>query len=240
MSYHDITGGRSEELLVRSVQGGDTDAFDAIYRTYRRRVERVCRRYLRDDRDVEEAIQDTFRKAFEALPRFNGQFRLAAWLARIAVNVSIDRNRSARRRLMVVAGLDIDAADDAVPAVHDQVIDRDTPARDLLKNLRPDYARALELRAVHDASHEEIGEVLGKSPDQVKALLHRARLAFRKAWADAGAGIIFAVAAGGLGLWLRVLRPALSTAASQTQVSAGSAGEIFGPPVALLGDTLRI
>ena len=80
---------RHDEQLIVASQSGSARAFVDLYRRHVASVERTCRRYLRDPNDVEEAVQETFLRAFRALlPRFNGNFRVEAWLVRIATNIA--------------------------------------------------------------------------------------------------------------------------------------------------------
>ena len=70
--------------LVIAFKAGDPDAYDEMYRRYSARVGSVCRRMLTNREDAQEATQETFLKAYLALPEFNGNYRLGAWLGRIA------------------------------------------------------------------------------------------------------------------------------------------------------------
>src|SRR6266542_308306 len=80
------------ELVARAV-AGDVDAFAELIRRYERRVGAVLARLLPDQRDVEEALQDTFVKAWRSLDRFRGRSAIFTWLYRIAVNEALQRLR---------------------------------------------------------------------------------------------------------------------------------------------------
>jgi RNA polymerase sigma-70 factor (ECF subfamily) len=177
----DHPGGGDREL-VTAFQQGDEGAYEAIYRRHIGRVRRSCSRVLTDPNDVEEAAQETFLKAYQALQHFNGRYRLGAWLSRIAVNVCIDHVRS-RSRHQHLVGLpsesNLEWADDGP----EEVVAGGNPRIDeTLKDMQPLHAVALRLRAVDGLSHREMAGRLRMSPDQVKALLHRARRSFRRAW----------------------------------------------------------
>ena len=172
----------SDRELVLAFQQGRSDAYEEMYRLYEPRIRRVCARMLKNPQDVEEATQEAFLKAYQALGRFNGRYQLGAWLARIASNVCLDQIRSRSR-----AGTQI-----ALTAEHESagsergpeeiVVGEDPRVFDTIADIQPLHARALKLRALGGLSHVEMAGRLEMSPAQVKALLHRARSSFRRAW----------------------------------------------------------
>lgn len=179
---------RQDEHLIVAAQAGSSRAFVDLYRRHVTAVERVCRRYLRDPDDVEEAVQETFLRAFRALPGFNGDFRVQAWLVRIATNICWDIGRKKGRRPALVAlppGIDVEDA-----PVTLSVMEATGRVASILDKLRPEQALALRLATVEGLSHAEIGDRLGRSSAQVKALLFRARRNFQKFWDISSAGTI--------------------------------------------------
>ena len=180
--------------LVVAFKAGEADAYDEMYRRYGGRVEGVCRRMLGNAEDAHEAAQETFLKAYQALPRFNGNYKLGAWLARIAANVCLDQLRARGRRATLVSLPENKDALDHEPGPEDLVATNDR-AIDTLGSLQPLYAQALAMRGMEGMSHKEIAAQLSMTPMQVKALLHRARDSFKRAWEEAS-GWVFAPLAG--------------------------------------------
>lgn len=171
----------NDRQLVMAYQNGTLDAYDEMYRRYHARVMHVCSRMLTSRLDAEEAAQETFLKAYQALPRFNGSYQLGAWLARIATNVCLDRIRL-RSRSAVLVGLPSDHdMTDVERGPEELVAGGDHRLEEAIGGIYPLHAQALKLRA-EGLSHEEIGERLDMTAAQVKALLHRARTSFRRAW----------------------------------------------------------
>ncbi len=83
--------------LAKAFQAGDASSYRVIHQRYRAEVETLCRRMLGNYHDAEEATQETFIRVFQALPRFNGQYRLRPWIAKIATNVCLDMLRARTR-----------------------------------------------------------------------------------------------------------------------------------------------
>lgn len=174
-------GMHSDRDLVLAFQAGDRSAYEELYRRHHDRVARVCYRFLNNSPDAEEAAQETFLKAFQALPRFNGQYQVGAWLARIAANVCVDHLRVKSRSHLVAL-----PNEDKVPVLElgpEQILVGDHPRIDVaIQEMQPLHASALHMRGVDGLSHVEIAGRLNMTPAQVKALLHRARSSFKRAW----------------------------------------------------------
>jgi RNA polymerase sigma-70 factor (ECF subfamily) len=180
--------------LVIAFKAGDPDAYDEMYRRYSGRVGGVCRRMLSNREDAQEAVQETFLKAYLALPEFNGNYRLGAWLGRIASNVCVDLLRARARGANVVplhpdtGALALeDSPEDVVVGTGPEVVEQ-------IGELQPLHARALVLRGVEGLSHREIAGRLSMTPAQVKALLHRARRSFKRSWEEAKGWLLAPVA----------------------------------------------
>lgn len=172
----------SDRELVHAFQQGNPGAYDEIYRLYAPRIRRVCSRMLKNPQDVDEATQETFLKAFQALGRFNGQYQLGAWLSRIASNVCLDHIRSRARTAHQVTLSDEHEVAGTERGPEDIVVGDHPRIQEAIAEIQPLHAQALKLRALGGLSHREMAGELHMTPAQVKALLHRARSSFRRAW----------------------------------------------------------
>ncbi|HYP24278.1 MAG TPA: RNA polymerase sigma factor [Actinomycetota bacterium] len=172
----------SDRELVQAFQRGNPGAYDEIYRLYAPRIRRVCARMLKNPQDVDEATQETFLKAFQALGRFNGQYQLGAWLSRIASNVCLDHIRSRARTAHQVALSDEHEVAGTERGPEEIVVGDNPRIQEAIAEIQPLHAQALKLRALGGLSHREMAGELHMTPAQVKALLHRARSSFRRAW----------------------------------------------------------
>src|SRR5690242_20739257 len=163
---------RSEGALRSKAARGDSAAFAAVYERHHQALYRYCRSILRHDEDAQDALQNTFTRAFAALQDEQRDFELRPWLFRIAHNeaISILRRRPATDEL------------DERPApgeLEDRVSEREE-----LRLLQLDLAdlperqrAALVLRELNGLSHEEIGLVRGLSTGAVKQAIFDARSA---------------------------------------------------------------
>ena len=172
----------SDRDLVLAFQQGQPDAYDEIYRLYAPRIRRVCSRMLKNSQDVDEATQETFLKAYQALGRFNGQYQLGAWLSRIASNVCLDQIRARSRNAIQVTLSDEHEGAGSERGPEEIVVGDNPRIHEAIAEIQPLHAQALKLRALRGLSHREMAGELHMTPAQVKALLHRARSSFRRAW----------------------------------------------------------
>src|SRR5215217_4862208 len=112
------TGGRGpqrmtltdEELVTRSV-GGDKDSFDQLILRWERPIYALAYRVIGREEDARDVCQDTFLRAYRALPGFKGEAKFSSWLYRIALNLCRDWMRRERRTPIVQAPEDMDLMD---------------------------------------------------------------------------------------------------------------------------------
>lgn len=179
-----------EAELLRRARLGDGEAFAAIMRACNQPLFRIVRSVLRDESEAEDALQDTYLRAFRALEEFRGESSLLTWLTRIALNEA--RGRLRRRRPTVEL-----AAVDTAEQEGGQILmfpiasadpERDASraeARRLLEHAVDDLPEAFRLvfilREIEERSVEETAALLAIRPETVKTRLHRARRLLRRA-----------------------------------------------------------
>jgi RNA polymerase sigma-70 factor, ECF subfamily len=100
-----------DRALVLRAQSGERGAFNALVHRYRRRVMKLSMRYIRNRADAEDAVQNTFLRAYWGLKHFRGEAAFYSWLHRIAIN-SAKTMRSARARDAKVFGVEARDYDD--------------------------------------------------------------------------------------------------------------------------------
>src|SRR4051812_39942858 len=160
----------SDERLVEQVRRGNDDAFEAIFDRHHRAILSFCRHMLASADEAEDAVQQTFISAFDALRADARDIKLKAWLFTIARNRCLSILRGRREQ---------PAELDEVPTagLADEVQQR-SDLRDLLDDLRElpvDQRAALVLSELGDLSHAEVGDVVGCEAAKVKSLVFQAR-----------------------------------------------------------------
>src|SRR3954466_8343898 len=160
----------SDERLVEQVRRGNDDAFEAIFDRHHRAILSFCRHMLASADEAEDAVQQTFLSAFDALGADARDIKLKPWLYTIAANRCLSILRARREQ---------PAELDEVPTVGlaDEVQQR-SDLRDLLDDLRDlpvDQRAALVLSELGDLSHAEVGDVIGCEAAKVKSLVFQAR-----------------------------------------------------------------
>jgi RNA polymerase sigma-70 factor, ECF subfamily len=178
-----------EASLLARAREGDLDAFADFVRLFERRIRAVLSRLLDDERDVDEAAQDTFVQAWRNLHRFRGEAAPFTWLYRIAVNEALQRTRRKHLELARFDPADIEQraeggagktpAADVVAADHEALAFLTARIRAL-----PEEARVpLVLRDVEGWSYEDVAATLDLSVPAVKSRIHRARLQLGREYA---------------------------------------------------------
>ncbi len=176
----------SDEDVVGRVIGGQTALFEVLMRRHNQRLYRAARAILRDDRDVEDVMQQAYVNAYTHLRQFDGRAKFSTWLTRIAVHEALARARRAGRYLP----LDENDAPDVEPFMTTRGTadpERQAFGRELASLLEaavltlPDGNREVfVLRDIEGMSTAETAECLNVSEDVVKTRLSRARAALRR------------------------------------------------------------
>jgi len=157
-----------ERRLLERARAGELESFAAFVRHFERRVRTILFRLLDDERDVEEATQDTFVQAWRNLDRFRGEATPFTWLYRIATNEALQRRR--RRRVETVE------LEEEHAATVEAGIDATALRASLVEQIRAlpfEYRAALVLRDLEGLSNEEVAAVLEISVPAAKSRIHR-------------------------------------------------------------------
>jgi RNA polymerase sigma-70 factor (ECF subfamily) len=162
-----------DPILVRAAQNGDVDAFEELVRRYQTSIYRVALRMLGSSADAQDAVQETFVRAWRALPRFRHDSAISTWLYRIVTRRALDKIAS-RRSTGTLDEVEVEAGPDPAQAAEDQ--ERLRAVRRAIATLPPDQRAALVLREFEGLSYQEVAQVLGASVPAIKTRIHRARL----------------------------------------------------------------
>jgi RNA polymerase sigma-70 factor (ECF subfamily) len=184
-----------DAALAARVRAGDAAAFELVMRRHNRRLYRVARAMLRDAAEAEDALQDAYLAAFQAIGRFRGEASLATWLSRVVVNQCLGRLRRQARRDNIVPMVSMDGAEDqehfAMPSdaseTPDQAFVR-SELREVLERKLDELPEAFRvvfvLRCVEELSVEETAQCLAIPEATVRTRHFRARSMLREALAQ--------------------------------------------------------
>jgi RNA polymerase sigma-70 factor (ECF subfamily) len=170
-----------DKILVERCQAGDRQAFDELYLRYQRRLYRFCMQRLGQAHDAEDVVQESFVRAWRALPRFAGERRFYPWLTVIAANLCVDTLRR-RSRLTPVEESRIIAADPGNYDIEDAVLHEvdSKMVATAFGHLSTRHQRVLQMREGSEWSYREIAEHEGVGVTAVETLLWRARQALKR------------------------------------------------------------
>jgi RNA polymerase sigma-70 factor (ECF subfamily) len=190
------------EALIRRCQQGDRLAIEVLIRRYQNYVFRLCYLVMRNEQDAEDMTQETFIRAFRALPRFEIRkgTSFEAWLYRIAVNAC--RSRMRRKWYQVLPWPE--------PAPQMVAEPEEQPERQLLQGEQRDqilgavdclgekHRLVIILRYYAGLSNEEIARTLDIPSGTVRSRLHIARRRLRDLLAEQEEEKEHLVASGGV------------------------------------------
>ena len=174
-----------DQELVERAQQGDTKAFEMLVVKYNRRLGRLLSRFIKDEHEVNDVVQESFIKAYRALPNFRGDSAFYTWLYRISINTA--KNFLANNNKRPIMASEITNGDGEVMDVVEQVADNLTPEAELMNKqilqtvesavakLPEDLRRAITLREMDGWSYEEIAEVMQCPIGTVRSRIFRAR-----------------------------------------------------------------
>ncbi|MDN5870875.1 MAG: RNA polymerase sigma factor RpoE [Nitrococcus sp.] len=179
-----MTGSCTDQELVARVKAGDKQAFNVLVEKYQHRLVKLISRYVHDRAEVLDVAQETFIRAYRALPNFRGESSFYTWLYRIGLNTAKNHLVSLNRR---PPGSDIDVQDAERYDIESRLKDYDTPEtlaqREeieravfvAIEELPEDLRTAITLREIDGLSYEEIAQTMDCPIGTVRSRIFRAR-----------------------------------------------------------------
>ncbi|MEQ1602434.1 MAG: RNA polymerase sigma factor RpoE [Methylophilaceae bacterium] len=181
-----MTGNREiDQELVERAQRGDKRAFGMLVEKYQRKLGRLLSRMMRDQTEIEDVVQESFIKAYRALPNFRGESAFYTWLYRIGINTAKNYLVSMGRRPKLTAEIEVEDAENFED--NHETYTADTPETELmskqiaqnvtdtLASLPADLRTAITLREIEGLSYEEIATIMGCPIGTVRSRIFRAR-----------------------------------------------------------------
>ena len=175
----------TDESLVRAVLSGDRDRFELLVERYQTRLVNYLYRMVRNLEEAHDLTQEVFIRVYQALDRYDSQYRFSTWLFRVAQNAAIDVIRKRRIQLVPLtrradegseATVDLELPDGQPTALESlQGRELDASIRAAIDTLPWEYRELILLRHYGELAYEEIAEVKAMPLGTVKNKLFRAR-----------------------------------------------------------------
>ncbi len=175
----------TDEALVRSVLSGDRDRFELLVERYQTRLVNYLYRMVRNLEEAHDLTQEVFIRVYQALDRYDSQYRFSTWLFRVAQNAAIDVIRKRRIQLVPLTRRADEGSESTVdlelpdgqPSALDTLQGRELDAsiRSAIDALPWEYRELILLRHYGELAYEEIAEVKAMPLGTVKNKLFRAR-----------------------------------------------------------------
>lgn len=178
----------ADALLVERAKRGDVRAFEMLVVKYQRRVERLIGRMVRDADLVQDIAQESFIRAYRALPQFRGEAAFYTWLYRIAVNTAkkalVDLKRDP---LIFESARGSGDEDEETSRVENELTTGETPealmaskeiaaaVNAAIEDLSEDLRQAITLREIEGLSYEAIADAMNCPIGTVRSRIFRAR-----------------------------------------------------------------
>ena len=181
----------AEHRLLQMAKAGDTECFERLIEGSRQRAYNIALRYLRDEQDAMDALQESLIKVYRNLDRFQENSRFDTWVYRIVINTCNDMIRKTNRRISAESSQKPFSDHETRPEPKDpgpgpeqQVLEKERRNQilDVLEHLPKEHKEILILREIQGFSYEEITELLDCNLGTVKSRISRARIGFRDLW----------------------------------------------------------
>ena len=167
--------------IILNVLAGDRNAYAELVRRYQSKVRGYCAGMLSNSSLADDAAQEIFVKAYQALANFRGNSSFSTWLYRISTNHCLDLLRKSSRRKTDSLDALIEKDGDRIEAMLSissdapNVQDHTELISQILSHLSEKSRQIIVLREMQGLSYEHLADTLGCSLDAVKSRLKRAR-----------------------------------------------------------------
>lgn len=189
MDKHD-----ADLALVRRAQSGDKQAFNLLVQKYQYRVKHLVCRFVSNQADQDDVVQESFLKAYRSLANFRGDSAFYTWLYRVTVNTSKNFLVSRSRKLSSFESIDGDSmfgqensthlVENASPEVvtkNDRLVEA---IKQAIEELPQELKEAIQLREIDGMSYEDIAQLMKCPIGTVRSRIFRARESIRRSISD--------------------------------------------------------
>ena len=182
-------------LITRAIEGDET-SFETLILSCKGKAYSIAFRYMKNEEDALDALQESFIKIYKSLPSFNFKSKFDTWVYRIVVNTCSDMLRKTKVRSNVTAIVPL--VNGSGDEEYELEIPDDSPGPEATYTKKEDseyilmclekipiqYKEVLILRDIKGFSYDEISEILECSIGTVKSRISRARISLRNVYLD--------------------------------------------------------
>jgi len=166
------------DRVLESCRQGDSEAFGALFETYRERVYSIALVFFRgDSAAANDVTQQVFLKLMSRITQFESRADFSTWLYRLVTNTCLDRHRSLRRWVLFGSTSEAEKImpPSRGPSVEDEYsrIELSRTVQAAIAELKPNFRIAILLKYFDDLSYEEMAKVLQVSIGTVASRLNR-------------------------------------------------------------------
>ncbi|MEJ2113417.1 MAG: RNA polymerase sigma factor [Flavobacteriaceae bacterium] len=166
--------------IIEKCKQNDRKAQMQLYNQYCNGMYIVAKRFVKDDMDAEDVLQDAFIKAFSKLHQFKNEVTFGAWLKRIVINKCIDFLKSKKQQLVDLEERHLKVVD----TDNDKWLVEDTitieEVKEAIEKLPDKYKYVVTLYLIEGYDHQEISEILDISEVTSRTQLSRGKVKLQK------------------------------------------------------------
>ncbi|MFV0518349.1 MAG: RNA polymerase sigma factor [Aminipila sp.] len=172
-----------EKLLIKKAKEGDEGSFETLILSCKGKAYNIALRYVKNENDALDILQESFIKIFRHLPKFNEQSKFDTWVYRIVVNTCNDFLRKNKARFNEISSISNDEEtteieiQDTSPIPEEVVLNKEHSSYILecLEKIPIEHKEMIILRDIKGFSYDEISEIVECSIGTVKSRISRAR-----------------------------------------------------------------
>ena len=171
-----LFGHNKEQHILNLFTEGDAAAMDELYAEYADYLTRICSRYIENQENLRDVLQEAFIRIFTRIRTFEyrGKGSLKAWLTKVVVNESLYFIRESDACLFIDEEEEVSLHD-----IEEEKLDIDsstiTQITDAIQKLPPGYRTVFNLHVIEEKTHKEIAKLLNIKPDSSASQFHKAR-----------------------------------------------------------------
>ncbi len=172
---------QTDEEIITLVQSGKQEFFDVIIERYREKLPFYIMRFVKNEDEVKDVLQNVFVKSLNAIDSFDCERKFSSWIYRIAHNEAVNWATRKNKRTVSIDDLGVQDSNFLVSDDFDVSMEKwfhlelKDAMREAIGKLPENYAEVIRMRYIEDMSYKEIAEVLDKSVNSVGTLVRRAK-----------------------------------------------------------------